>query len=209
MTRFRRQGRATKLVVALAVGGALFGIASAVQASIPDAGGVIHGCYKTGAGDLRVIDSAGTTCKNNETALNWSQTGPRGATGPQGPAGLQGPAGPQGPPGPQGQPGADGSARDVGAVLASATPSFYSQGLKGWVSVTHASLPGSFCLTPDPSATFGNSVLLLSLGSPGATFSGTVEWSGYCTTSPLSFEVQTIDVNGNLSDGINFTAIVP
>ncbi|HEX3455695.1 MAG TPA: hypothetical protein VHS03_13795 [Gaiellaceae bacterium] len=37
--RFRR------LLVLVAAGGAAFGIASAVQASIPDASGVAHACY--------------------------------------------------------------------------------------------------------------------------------------------------------------------
>jgi hypothetical protein len=67
-------------------------VATVVQASIPGPGGVINGCYKNSGGDLRVIDSSGT-CKNNETALNWHQTGPKG---PQGPQGSPGPAGPAG-----------------------------------------------------------------------------------------------------------------
>ena len=45
MYRLRELGRGRRLLVALAVGGAVFGIATAVQASIPDASGVIHGCY--------------------------------------------------------------------------------------------------------------------------------------------------------------------
>jgi hypothetical protein len=45
-------------LVALAVGGAIFGIATAVQADIPD-GGVINSCYgKTNGGFLRVIDAS-------------------------------------------------------------------------------------------------------------------------------------------------------
>jgi hypothetical protein len=96
VTRHRRGAR---LLVALAVGGALFGIAAAVQASIPDPAGVIHGCYKTNKGDLRVIDPSSQdkdlkSCKNDETSLYWNQTGLKGATGPQGPIGLPGPAGP-------------------------------------------------------------------------------------------------------------------
>ncbi|MDX6504341.1 MAG: hypothetical protein QOE29_1466 [Gaiellaceae bacterium] len=64
------------VVGALAVGG---GIA---WATIPDGGGVIHACYKNGAGDLRVIDTgAGGTCKASESPLVWSQTGPPGAAG--------------------------------------------------------------------------------------------------------------------------------
>ena len=66
------------------------------MASIPAANDVIHGCYDTKHGDLRVVDmEAGQTCDPNETLLSWNQTGP------------QGPAGPQGPQGPPGQPGGE------------------------------------------------------------------------------------------------------
>jgi hypothetical protein len=51
-------------------------------ATIPDGSGQIHACYKTGSGELRVVDpSAGGTCKPSESALVWSQTGPAGADG--------------------------------------------------------------------------------------------------------------------------------
>lgn len=81
--------------------GAVVGLAgvAVVSASIPDASGVIHGCYRTNNGTLRIIDSASQTCAGNEAALTWNQTGPQGpagATGPQGPAGPQGPQGPAG-----------------------------------------------------------------------------------------------------------------
>lgn len=58
-------------------------------AAIPDAGGVIHGCYLTtgppqARGALRVIDTeAGQVCQTGEVALTWSQTGPQGAPGEQ------------------------------------------------------------------------------------------------------------------------------
>ena len=42
--------RRAQLLVALVVEGALCGIASAVQASIPDTKGVIHGCYSKSGG---------------------------------------------------------------------------------------------------------------------------------------------------------------
>src|SRR5581483_9845275 len=92
-------------------------------AAIPDSNGVIHGCYavnqpgmpSTGHGALRVIDpTKGDTCTSSEQALDWNQTGPRGAQGPQGPAGPKGdpgspgPAGPTGPAGATGTPGAAG-----------------------------------------------------------------------------------------------------
>src|SRR5215831_9277351 len=92
----RRLGRSGRLLLAVAVGGAIFGIATAVQADIPDAG-VVHGCYgKPGTpqrGDLRVIDgSAGEGCRSYENPLSWSQTGPSGARGPTGPTGPAGPS---------------------------------------------------------------------------------------------------------------------
>jgi hypothetical protein len=63
-------------------------------ASIPDSGGVIHGCYNKGDGSLSVIDtSVVSTCPKGETGLNWSQTGPKGPPGPPGPPGQPGPAG--------------------------------------------------------------------------------------------------------------------
>ena len=93
-----RARRNTRAIVALAAVVGTLAAAAAVQASIPDGGGVIHGCYKTNQGTLRVIDTdQGQTCANSEAPLNWNQTGP---------AGPQGPQGPQGPPGPKGDPGA-------------------------------------------------------------------------------------------------------
>src|SRR5262245_33224832 len=44
MSRLRGVSRGGRILLALAVGGAVFGIATAVQADIPD-NGVIHGCY--------------------------------------------------------------------------------------------------------------------------------------------------------------------
>jgi hypothetical protein len=88
------KGKLTRpTLVALAIVGALLagGIA---YAAIPDAGGIIHACYKKSSlnqGSLRVIDTEkAQTCSNSETQLNWSQTGP------QGPQGAQGPQGPSG-----------------------------------------------------------------------------------------------------------------
>src|SRR5437879_3725406 len=72
------------IVGALAAGGIAY-------ASIPDGSGVIHGCYKTIGGSLRVIDTgSGGACNAGETPLGWNQTGPRGPTGLQG---AQGPPG--------------------------------------------------------------------------------------------------------------------
>lgn len=96
--------------------------ASAAFASIPDAGGVIHGCYDSVNGQLRVIDDSTQTCRQAETAIQWSQTGPRGpqgpigATGPQGAVGATGPQGPEGPQGPAGPQGPQGTAGTSSAI---------------------------------------------------------------------------------------------
>jgi hypothetical protein len=89
-------------------------LAGTAYATIPDSGGVIHGCYQTARGALRVIDTTqGATCTAGETALDWNRTGPQGVQGPKGdtgPQGLQGPHGDTGPQGPQGSPGAPATA---------------------------------------------------------------------------------------------------
>lgn len=77
-----------------------------VYAGIPDANGVIHGCYKRNSGAVRVIDSDVEECnQDSEMRIQWNQTGPQGPEGPVGPAGPQGPQGPTGPQGPVGTPG--------------------------------------------------------------------------------------------------------
>jgi hypothetical protein len=89
-----RRGVAAAVVVVAAV--AVGGIA---YASIPDANGVIHGCYRKTTGQLIVIDSGGKGCEEGWTPLNWSQTGPTGLTGPTGPTGATGATGATGPTG--------------------------------------------------------------------------------------------------------------
>jgi len=103
------------VIVAVAAGSTAF-------AAIPDAGGVIHGCFVKSGGSLRVIDATVTNCKSTEMSLEWNQHGQpgvpgpqglQGATGPKGDTGAKGDAGPQGVPGPQGPKG------DTGATGAS------------------------------------------------------------------------------------------
>ena len=86
--------------VGLAIVGAL-ALGGIAYATIPDGGGVIHGCYQKNQGSLRVIDTgAGQVCTSSESPLNWSQTGPQGQQGIQGEQGIQGPKGDTGPTGP-------------------------------------------------------------------------------------------------------------
>src|SRR5690242_5512016 len=142
MHRLRRS-RPARLLLALAIGGAVFGIATAVQAGIPDANGVIHACYNTSkahgspTGQLRVIDTARPdgNCASWEAPLKWNArgvtgaTGATGATGPTGPTGATGPTGPKGPTGagPTGPTGPTGATGATGPTGPSSGPSAYGQ----------------------------------------------------------------------------------
>jgi hypothetical protein len=81
-SRFGRWRRLPIKVALAAVGVvAIVGIASA---AIPDAAGVIHGCYGNRTGVLRVINTESNPpqrCLASETALTWNQTGPSGQSG--------------------------------------------------------------------------------------------------------------------------------
>lgn len=107
--RARTVGRRGFLVTVVVLG-ALAGAAGIAYATIPDSGGVIHGCYQANNGQLRLIDPQGSattapqSCKNNELAVSWSQTGPTGSQGPIGPQGPKGDTGATGPQGPAGNP---------------------------------------------------------------------------------------------------------
>src|SRR6266446_3184012 len=104
MKALRRLGRRSLLLI---VGGLLV-LGGIAYASIPDAAGIIHGCYST-SGALRVIDTAlGQVCSGTEHALNWNQTGPTGPTGPTGATGATGVQGPKGDTGATGPQGAKG-----------------------------------------------------------------------------------------------------
>ena len=85
-------GRHARRVLVLSFG--LIALAAGIAyATIPDSAGVIHGCYRNN-GQLRVIDpSNGGACKNNETGLDWSQTGPQGPPGQNGTNGTNGVSG--------------------------------------------------------------------------------------------------------------------
>ena len=114
-------GRARLVALAaLAVGLAAAGIA---YASIPDAAGIIHGCYapsgamSSGGTALKVVDSP-YACPTGQTSLTWNQTGPQGPVGPAGPRGSTGPTGATGATGPSGPAGPTGPAGPAGAINA-------------------------------------------------------------------------------------------
>ena len=82
------------VVAYLALGVALGAVGGVAYSSIPDAQGVIHGCYSnTTTGALRVIDSPSDVCRGDETALDWNQQGQPGLNGHPGAPGPQGPPG--------------------------------------------------------------------------------------------------------------------
>jgi hypothetical protein len=95
----------------------LFVLAGTVAfAIIPDSAGVIHGCFHTQNGQLRVIDWPTEQCRPSETAISWNQVGPQGLTGATGAAGPQGATGAQGPLGVTGATGATGAIGPNGAT---------------------------------------------------------------------------------------------
>jgi hypothetical protein len=135
----RAQGITMLAAVAVVISGVI------AYANIPGANGVIHGCYDTSTGTLRVIDfEAGQKCRvPGESALNWNQTGPQGPqgpTGPAGPQGLTGPQGPAGPHGPQGPQGPQGPAGTGGAATFAFTSSLV-QLQPGFTQIAAKALP--------------------------------------------------------------------
>jgi hypothetical protein len=87
----------------VALGGGAYALSGA-----PDNSGVFHGCVSNRTGALRVVRRANSCTKAHgrgrhrnpgETAITWSQQGPRGLQGIQGMQGMQGQKGDLGMPG--------------------------------------------------------------------------------------------------------------
>lgn len=64
----------SRVGVAILTGLAVLTTATMVFARIPGQNGILQGCA-TSSGDLRLIDGAVDTCRQNETAISWSQWG--------------------------------------------------------------------------------------------------------------------------------------
>ena len=161
MRRLRSLSVGGRLLVALAVGGALFGIATAVQAVIPDSG-TINACYYSPGklaltnprkGALRVIDtSKGQTCAKDETALSWNAAGVTGAQGATGPTGATGATGATGP---TGLTGASGASAFTGRITGIPTTTSGLQSAWGAASGLSASSGSEAAVeTVSPSAAF-------------------------------------------------------
>ena len=74
MDRFRGLSRGGRVLLALAVGEALFGIASAVLASIPSANGVIHGCYGKAGTPYKDSFGCGTRIRASSAATTRTRS---------------------------------------------------------------------------------------------------------------------------------------
>ena len=137
-------------LIALILAASSFG----ASATIPDADGVIHGCFSRSDGRLRVINTdRGRSCGPREKPLNWNEEGRRGRRGPQG---LQGEAGPQGL---QGDPG--DQSPFVTTVVASTT-----------VAASPTSYDASWTL---PDETIGHLYWRATITTPGGSCASQVE----------------------------------
>lgn len=90
------------MIVGMVAGTLLGAGAIAYAATIPDENGVIHACFKSSNGAVRIVESS-ADCANSEAPIEWNQAGPQG---------------PQGDPGPQGPPGSGGATDPVDLFLA-------------------------------------------------------------------------------------------
>lgn len=112
MPRLRPRLTYANLMATIALFVALGGGAYAAISSIPGGDGVIHSCYQSKGGGLRVV-AAKKKCSRGEHALSWNQVGRPGRQGNQGIQGVQGVPGPS---------NAFEVARDVGPMNIGTTP---------------------------------------------------------------------------------------
>jgi hypothetical protein len=154
---------------------ALGGGAYAAVSSIPGPDDVIHGCYRTRTGGLRVV-AATRRCTKGEKAIAFNQRGvpgPPGTTGGAGAPGIPGARGDQGPQGP-------------GATSLSTTVAAGANG-------TLATLSNNLVL--EASCQSGNAGLILRTADNAATFEG----SG---TAAVGGKVLPIDENGGTKETV-------
>jgi len=97
-----------RLLHGAAVAGAVTISAAGIAGAAIPTNNTIDACYTKSGGNLRVIDSSASQCKQNEAPLAWNVQGPKGDQGEVGPAGPTGPEGPSGPAGATGQAGPQG-----------------------------------------------------------------------------------------------------
>jgi hypothetical protein len=155
---FRRHRVRWALVVAAI---ALVSLGGIVYASIPGPDAVIHGCYNTQNGQLRVLDSSTASCGKNETAIQWNQTGPQGAAGLPGPIGPTGQTGATGQQGPAGTPGVAKGYALINPVATNGNFPLVANKSASVIGVVHTST-GVYCFDLDFLS--GNAVATLAPG---------------------------------------------
>lgn len=75
----------SSLAIVLLAGGVAFAVGT-----IPGQDGVIHACFKSSTGDLRVIDPTRASCNPSESPIFWNQEGVPGQDGADGTNGTDG-----------------------------------------------------------------------------------------------------------------------
>jgi hypothetical protein len=162
------------------------GLGIVASASIPDSGGVIHGCYNKGDGTLTVIDTSVTTaCAHGLVPLNWSQTGPQGIPGTPGAPGPKGDPGTPGTPGAPGAPGAPGMSHayssSSGTVTAT-TGNTFAAFVDGVTNLP----PGDYVVTASGSAGISDSNTDYSECSLTSS-SGEIQFQSFQTNPPIVY----------------------
>jgi len=202
--------RKSLIMVAVVVGVVLVG--GVAYASIPDAGGVIHGCYQKNSGQLRVLDPSTGSCSSSEVGLNWNQTGPTGSTGSHGPTGAtgkdgkNGAAGATGPTGAKGPPGSAGTAHAWAKV-------FFNGGILDQVnvaSVVHLGT-GAYCVTLSGEAAGVRTAVVVTPEGGSGNRDVANAGGGLCNGSnglgAISVGIWNTETNAN--EDASFTIVVP
>ena len=137
-------------VTAIAASGVLV-VGGLAMAAIPDAQGVIHGCYAKSGGQLKVIDTAkGEKCPTGYTPLDWNKQGIAGTNGIDGEDGEDGAPGKDGINGIDGIDGTNGTNGEDGAPGKDGTNG--TNGTNGTDGETGATGPSDAYTTPDGQA---------------------------------------------------------
>lgn len=79
-----------RVIAAVAVGAAAFGLGTVASSASDPTNDVIHAC-KNDDHSVRIV-AATDSCRSGEQPLAWNATGPQGIAGPAGPTGPAGPS---------------------------------------------------------------------------------------------------------------------
>ena len=141
-------------------------------------------------------------------------TGPRGrsVTGSIGPQGPKGDTGTTGGQGAQGVPGIAGTARAYAHVInTDTTPTLDAALTKNFTAVSRNGFPtGIYCLTPAAGIDSSSVPSTVSADYGTSTAKGLAWYSGFnCPSGQFEVVTTTIDTSAFVTNGVNFTVIVP